>query len=364
MIINEDSKLVDLRSLLEILVDKKGSDLHICAGSPPVMRLDGSLIRLNFPPLTPKETKAIAYSALNEFQKSMFEKNLSIDLSISIRGLSRFRLNIYYQRGAISCAFRTIPYDIFTFEEAGLPPVASSLCEKPNGIVLITGATGSGKSSTLATMVDRINSEQPKHILTIEDPIEYLHKSKKAIVNQRELGIDFKSFSEALKSALRQDPDVILVGEMRDKETIELALSAAETGHLVFATLHTSSASGTITRIIDTFPEMEQEQVRTQLGMMLRGVICQKLLPKIGGGRCLACEVLIGTPAINSLIRENKIHQIESMIQVSQKYGMMTLNQHLTHLVKIGKIDVTTAVQSCNTYISELLDLLKREGIN
>jgi len=229
---------------------------------------------------------------------------------------------------------------------------------------LVTGATGSGKSSTLATMINKVNSEQAKHILTIEDPIEYLHKSKKAIVNQRELGSDFKSFGEALKSALRQDPDVILVGEMRDKETVELALSAAETGHLVFATLHTSSASGTITRIIDTFPEMEQEQVRTQLGMMIRGVICQKLLPKIGGGRCLACEILIGTPAISSLIRENKVHQMNSMIQVSQKYGMMTLNQHLTHLVKTGKLDMSTAIQNCNTDVTELLDLLKREGFN
>ncbi|MBN1970488.1 MAG: type IV pilus twitching motility protein PilT [Candidatus Delongbacteria bacterium] len=356
--------MVDLKSLLSILVENGGSDLHICAGSPPVIRKDGILVRMEFAPFTPKETKEIAYASMNEYQKAAFEKKLSIDLSISIRGLARFRVNVYYQRGAISCAFRTIPYEILSFEQAGLPAVTSSLCEKPNGIVLVTGATGTGKSSTLATMIDKINTEQPKHILTIEDPIEYLHKSKKAVVNQRELGSDFREFSDALRSALRQDPDVILVGEMRDKETVELALTAAETGHLVFATLHTNSAAGTITRIIDTFPDTEQEQVRTQLAMMLRGVICQKLLPRIGGGRVLACEVMIGTPAVNSLIRENKIHQINSMIQVSQKYGMMTLNQHLVHLVKTGKIEVEVAIQNCNSDLNELLDLLKRDGLN
>lgn len=355
--------MVDLRQLLEILVQKKGSDLHICAGSPPILRVDGEILRLDYPPFTPKMTKEIAYSAMNEYQKSVFEKKLSIDLSISIKGLSRFRVNIYYQRGAISCAFRSVPFRILTFEEAGLPHIVATLCEKPNGIVLVTGATGSGKSSTLATMVDKINNEQPKHILTMEDPIEYLHKSKRAVVNQRELGSDFHTFAEALKGALRQDPDVILVGEMRDAETIRLALTAAETGHLVFGTLHTNSAAGTITRLIDSFPETEQEQVRTQLGMMFRGVISQKLLPKIGGGRALACEIMVGTPAVNSLIRENKIHQLDSIIQVSQKHGMMTMNQHLVHLVKRGKITIETALANCNTNIGELVDLMEREGL-
>lgn len=355
--------MVDIIKLLEVLVQENGSDLHICAGSPPVIRLDGELVRLNYPALMPNDTKELAYSILNEFQKNKFEKDLQIDLSIGIKGLGRFRVNVYSQREAISCAFRAIPRDIRSFEEAGVPSVIAGLCDKPNGLILVTGATGSGKSSTLATMIDKINREYPKHILTIEDPIEYLHKSKKAIVNQRELGTDFKSFSDALKSSLRQDPDVILVGEMRDRETMELALRAAETGHLVLTTLHTNSCSQTIGRIIDSFPEASQEQVRTQLGMMLQGVISQKLLPKVGGGRILSCEVMVGTPAINSLIRDNKVHQIDSIIQVSRKYGMMTLNQNLVELIKAGLIHKETAIQHCNTEVSSLLDLMAREGI-
>ena len=355
--------MVDIIKLLEVLVQEKGSDLHICAGSPPVIRLDGELVRLNYPALMPNDTKELAYSILNEFQKNKFEKDLQIDLSIGIKGLGRFRVNVYSQREAISCAFRAIPRDIRSFEEAGVPAVIAGLCDKPNGLILVTGATGSGKSSTLATMIDKINREYPKHILTIEDPIEYLHKSKKAIINQRELGTDFKSFSDALKSSLRQDPDVILVGEMRDRETMELALRAAETGHLVLTTLHTNSCSQTIGRIIDSFPEASQEQVRTQLGMMLQGVISQKLLPKIGGGRILSCEVMVGTPAINSLIRDNKVHQIDSIIQVSRKYGMMTLNQNLVELIKAGLINKETAIQHCNSEVSSLLDLMEREGI-
>ena len=355
--------MVDIIKLLEVLVQENGSDLHICAGSPPVIRLDGELVRLNYPALMPNDTKELAYSILNEFQKNKFEKDLQIDLSIGIKGLGRFRVNVYSQREAISCAFRAIPRDVRSFEEAGIPSVIAGLCDKPNGLILVTGATGSGKSSTLATMIDKINREYPKHILTIEDPIEYLHKSKKAIVNQRELGTDFKSFSDALKSSLRQDPDVILIGEMRDRETMELALRAAETGHLVLTTLHTNSCSQTIGRIIDSFPEASQEQVRTQLGMMLQGVISQKLLPKVGGGRILSCEVMIGTPAINSLIRDNKVHQIDSIIQVSRKYGMMTLNQNLVELINAGLISKETAIQHCNTEVTSLLDLMEREGI-
>ncbi|MDD3045161.1 MAG: type IV pilus twitching motility protein PilT [Candidatus Delongbacteria bacterium] len=355
--------MADIVELLEITVQEGASDLHICAGSPPIIRIDGDLVRLNRPVLMPKETKEIAYSVLNEYQKNEFEKNLQVDLSTGIRNLGRFRVNVYSQREAMSIAFRSIPNDIRSFDEAGIPSVVSTLCDKPNGIVLVTGPTGSGKSTTLATMVDKINSEKPVHILTIEDPIEFLHKSKKAIVNQRELGTDFRSFPDALRAALRQDPDVVLVGEMRDRDTMELALRAAETGHLVMTTLHTNSCAQTIGRIIDTFPENMQEQIRTQLGMMLQGVVTQKLLPKIGGGRVLSAEIMIGTPAINSLIRENKVHQLDSMIQVSQKYGMMTSNQHLVQLVKEGLITKETAIHACNTEISVLMDLMSREGI-
>lgn len=356
--------MTDLVKLLEIMYQEGGSDLHICVGSPPVVRIDGDLVRLNFPAFTPAETKEIAYGVLNESQKNKLEKDLQIDFSTGVRGLARFRANVYYQRNTISCAFRIIPHEIRSFEEAGLPPVISNLCEKPNGLVLLTGATGSGKSSSLATMLDKINRELPKHILTIEDPIEYVHRSRKAIVNQRELMTDFKSFPEALKASLRQDPDVILIGEMRDTETMQLALRAAETGHLVFSTLHTNSCSQTIGRIIDSFPEQSQEQIRAQLGMMLQGVVSQKLLPKIGGGRVLACEVMIGTPAINSLIRENKVHQLDSTIQVSQKYGMNTMNQSLVQLVKAGLITKETAMQACNTEITLLIDLMARDGIH
>jgi len=353
----------DLRTYLEILVNEGGSDLHICVGSPPLIRIDGELVRVNYPAFTPAETKELAYSVLNEFQKAKFEKDLQIDFSLSVNKLARFRGNIYYQRNAVSLAFRTIPYLIRSFEEAGIPPVVATLCDKPTGIVLITGSTGSGKSSTLATMLDKINREYPKHILTIEDPIEYVHKSRKSVVNQRELGTDFRTFSDALKSALRQDPDVILIGEMRDRETMELALRAAETGHLVLTTLHTNSCAQTIGRIIDAFPENSQEQIRAQLGMMLEGVMSQKLLPKIGGGRVLACEIMMGTPAIKSLIRENKVHQLDSIIQVSQKHGMNTMNQTLVQLVKAGMISKETALLNCSTEITHLIDLMNREGI-
>jgi twitching motility protein PilT len=355
--------MADIVQLLETCVQEGGSDLHICAGSPPVIRIDGDLVRLNHPILMPKETKEIAYSILNEYQKNEFEKKLQVDLSTGIRNLGRFRVNVYSQREAISVAFRSIPNEIRSFDEAGIPSIVATLCDKPNGIILVTGPTGSGKSTTLATMIDKVNSEYPLHILTIEDPIEFLHRSKRAIINQRELGTDFRTFNDALRAALRQDPDVILVGEMRDRETIELALRAAETGHLVMTTLHTNSCSQTIGRIIDSFPENAQEQVRTQLGMMLQGVVTQKLLPKVGSGRVLACEIMIGTPAINSLIRENKVHQLDSIIQVSQKYGMMTFNQHLVQLVKEGLITKETAIHACNTEISVLMDLMSREGI-
>ncbi|MFO7810889.1 MAG: type IV pilus twitching motility protein PilT [Candidatus Delongbacteria bacterium] len=355
--------MADIVELLETCIQEGGSDLHVCAGSPPVIRLDGELVRLNHPIMMPKETKEIAYSVLNEYQKNEFEKKLQVDLSTGIKGLGRFRVNVYSQREAISIAFRAIPNEIRSFDEAGIPSVVSTFCNKSNGIILVTGPTGSGKSTTLATMIDKINSENPCHILTIEDPIEFLHRSKRAIINQRELGTDFRAFNEALRAALRQDPDVILVGEMRDRETIELALRAAETGHLVLTTLHTNSCSQTIGRIIDSFPENAQEQVRTQLGMMLEGVVTQKLLQKVGGGRVLGCEIMVGTPAIKSLIRENKVHQLDSMIQVSQKFGMMTSNQHLVQLVKEGLITKETAIHACNTEISVLMDLMEREGI-
>ncbi|HEY5974975.1 MAG TPA: type IV pilus twitching motility protein PilT [Geobacteraceae bacterium] len=326
--------MLNLHQLLKELVDRGGSDLHITTNSPPQLRVDGELLPLNLPPLTAVETKQLCYSVLTEAQKHKFEDDNELDLSFGVKGLSRFRGNVFVQRGAVAGVFRVIPYKILTFEELGLPPVVKDLTDKPRGLILVTGPTGSGKSTTLASMIDRINTDRHSHIVTIEDPIEYLHPHKGCLVNQREVGADTKGFRNALKYVLRQDPDVVLIGELRDLETIEAALTLAETGHLCFATLHTNSCAQTINRIIDVFPPYQQTQVRTQLSFVLEGVLSQTLIPKIGThGRALCLEVMVPNPAIRNLIREDKIHQIYSQMQVGQeKFGMQTMNQSLHSL--------------------------------
>ena len=325
---------VTLHQLLKTMVEKGASDLHITTGTSPLLRIDGSIVPLKLPPLGPVETKQLCFSVLSEEQRAEFEKNNELDLSFGIKGLSRFRANIYTQRGAVAGAFRTITFKILSFDELGLPKVIADLAEKPSGLVLVTGPTGSGKSTTLAAIIDKINTEQRLHIITIEDPIEYLHPHKLSVVNQREVGTDTAGFKHALKYVLRQDPDVVLVGEMRDLETIEAALTISETGHLVFATLHTNSAVSTINRIIDAFPSHQQPQIRAKLSFVLQGVVSQQLLARHGApGRVLALEVLIPNPAVRNLIREDKIHQIYSQMQVGQeKYSMQTLNQSLFSL--------------------------------
>jgi twitching motility protein PilT len=322
-----------LHELLRIMIERNASDLHITVGSPPQLRIDGKLTPLDMPPLTAAETKQMCYSILTEAQKHKYEQENELDLSFGIKDLSRFRANIFLQRGTVAGAFRTIPYQIRGFEELGLPPIVKELTKKPRGLILVTGPTGSGKSTTLATMIDEINSTRNEHIVTIEDPIEYLHPHKGCIVNQREVGADTKSFKNALKYILRQDPDVVLIGEMRDLETIETALTIAETGHLAFATLHTNSCVQTINRIIDVFPPFQQPQVRAQLSMVLEGVLSQVLIPKVGGGRVLALEIMVPNAAIRNLIREEKVHQIYSQMQMGQsKFGMQTMNQSLCDL--------------------------------
>jgi twitching motility protein PilT len=325
---------VNLHQLLRAMIEKGASDMHITTGSPPLLRIDGAIVPLKLPPLSPVETKQLCYSVLTEEQKIEFEKNKELDLSFGVKNLSRFRANIFLQRGAVSGAFRSIPFKILSFDELGLPLVVARLAEKPRGLILVTGPTGSGKSTTLASILDKINSETRQHIITIEDPIEYLHPHKRCIINQREVGSDTMSFKGALKYVLRQDPDVVLVGEMRDLETIEAALTIAETGHLVFATLHTNSAIQSVNRVIDVFPPHQQPQVRAQLSFVLEGVLSQLLLPRAGTpGRVLAVEVMVPNAAIRNLIREDKVHQIYSQMQVGQdKHGMQTLNQSLYSL--------------------------------
>ena len=325
---------VNLHQLLKTMIEKGASDMHITTGTPPLLRIDGSIVPLKLPALGPVETKQLCFTVLTEEQRAHFEKHNELDLSFGVKGLSRFRANIFMQRGNVAGAFRTIPFKILTFEELGLPTVISEFASKPSGLILVTGPTGSGKSTTLAAMIDKINSEQRLHIITVEDPIEYLHGHKLSIVNQREVGTDTEGFKHALKYVLRQDPDVVLVGEMRDLETIEAALTISETGHLVFATLHTNSAISTINRIIDVFPPHQQAQVRSKLSFVLQGVVSQQLLPRHNApGRVLALEILVPNPAIRNLIREDKVHQIYSSMQVGQdKYQMQTLNQSLFSL--------------------------------
>src|SRR5256714_2218588 len=352
---------IALSDLLRKMFEQGGSDLHITTNSAPMVRVHGTLRALDYAELTPAETKQLAYSVLTDAQKHRFEETLELDFSFGIKGLSRFRANLFNQRGAVSAVFRSIPYDIRTFEELGLPAVVQTLCDKPRGLILVTGPTGSGKSTTLAAMLDKVNRERHEHIITIEDPIEYLHGHKSCIVNQREVHADTHSFGSALRAALRQDPDIVLIGEMRDLETTETALRIAETGHLTFATLHTNSAVSSINRIIDIFPAGQQAQIRTQLSMVLEGILTQSLLPKANGqGRGLAMEVLVPNAAIRNLIREDKVHQVYSMMQTGQeKYGMQTFNQSLASLYFKKQITLEMALaRSSNA--DELQDLINR----
>jgi twitching motility protein PilT len=353
----------NLHQLLRAMIDKGASDMHITTGSPPLLRIDGSIVPLKLDPLTPVETKQLCYSVLTEEQRLEFERRKELDLSFGVKNLSRYRANIFQQRGAVSGAFRAIPFKILSFDELSLPPVVAELAEKPRGLILVTGPTGSGKSTTLASIIDKINGEQRSHIMTIEDPIEYLHPHKRSIVNQRELGADTFSFKDALKYVLRQDPDVVLVGEMRDLETIEAALTIAETGHLVFATLHTNSAAQSINRIVDVFPPHQQAQVRAQLSFVLEGVISQLLIPRAGApGRVLSMEVMVPNPAIRNLIREDKVHQIYSQMQVGQgKHGMQTMNQSLYSLYARRLISLEEAMGRSSDQ-DELRSMIENRG--
>jgi twitching motility protein PilT len=353
---------LSLSELLKRMSDMSASDLHLTTNTPPQVRVDGHLRPLTeFPPLTAADTKQLAYSVLTDTQKHRFEEQLEIDFSFGIKGLARFRGNIFNQRGAVGAVFRAIPFEIKTFDALSLPAVVKTLCDKPRGLVLVTGPTGSGKSTTLAAMLDKINADRHDHIVTIEDPIEFLHGHKNCLVNQREVHADTHSFGNALRAALRQDPDVVLIGEMRDLETIESALRIAETGHLTFGTLHTNSASSTINRIIDVFPAHQQPQIRAQLSLVLEGVLCQALLPRASGsGRAMAMEVLIPNAAIRNLIREDKIHQIYSAMQTGQeKFGMQTFNQSLASLYHTKQISLQTAL-SRSSNPEELQDMINR----
>lgn len=351
--------MVNLRDLLEEMVKLGASDLHITVGSPPQSRVDGKLAVMPHDPLGPDDTKKLAYSIMNEKQRKGFEETGELDLSFGVENLSRFRCNIFTQRGNVAIAIRQIPFEIKDFKELNLPPIVETFSELPRGLVLVTGPTGSGKSTTLAAIIDRINQERHEHILTIEDPIEYLHRHKNCLVNQREVYSDTPSFASALKYALREDPDVVLVGEMRDLETITASLSIAETGHLAFATLHTNSCAESINRIVDVFPSDQQEQVRVTLSFVLQAVLSQTLIPKVGGGRVMALEIMTVTPAIRALIRDDKVHQIYSLMQAGQKFGMVTLNQSLMELVLSRKISLQDA-QMRSSNPQELNDLLAR----
>jgi twitching motility protein PilT len=338
---------LNLSDLLRCMVEAGGSDLHITTNSPPRIRVHGELIPIDgLPPLGPAETKQLAYSVLTEVQKHRFEENLELDFSFGIKELARFRGNLFNQRGSTAAVFRMIPYEIKTAEELCLPPVVRKLCQKPRGLVLVTGPTGSGKSTTLATMLNEINESRLEHMVTIEDPIEFVHHHKKCLVNQREVHFDTHSFANALRAVLREDPDVVLIGEMRDLETIEAALRIAETGHLTFGTLHTNTAASTINRIVDVFPSHQQPQIRSQLSLVLEGILCQSLLPRADRqGRAMAMEILIPNAAIRNLIREDKVHQIYGAMQAGQeRFGMQTFNQSLCNLYQNRLITLEAAL--------------------
>jgi twitching motility protein PilT len=355
-----------LAEMLQKVLLSGASDLHLTNASPPQMRVDGQLRPIDPLPLTPADTKRLAYSVMTDTQKHQFEEKWEIDFSFGIKDLCRFRANVFTQRGAVGAVFRVIPFEVKGFDSLGLPPVVEQLCAKPRGLILVTGPTGSGKSTTLAAMIDKINLERHEHILTIEDPIEFLHNHKNCIVNQREVNTDTHSFSDALRVALREDPDVVLIGEMRDLETVESALRIAETGHLTLATLHTNSAATTINRIVDIFPSNQQPQIRAQLSMVLEGILCQSLIPRANGsGRCMAMEIMIPNSAIRNLIREDKIHQIYSSMQTGQdKFGMQTFNQSLAQLVLTKQISLENAL-SKSSGVDELKDLIQRGvGVN
>jgi twitching motility protein PilT len=350
---------LNLRSLLEEMIRRGASDLHVTAGDRVKLRVDGTIVNSAAEQvLTPKDTLQLTYSILTENQKKRFENEDELDFSFGIQNLARFRANAYRQRGCIALAIRQIPFSIKSLDDLGVPPVLKKLAERPRGLVLVTGPTGSGKSTTLAAMIDKINRERKGHILTIEDPIEFIHRHQGCMVNQREVGADTKTFAQALKYALRQDPDIILVGEMRDLETIQAALTIAETGHLCLATLHTNSAAESINRIIDVFPAHQQSQVRTQLAFVLEGVVTQTLLPRTRGGRVMACEVMICTPAVRACIRDEKIHQIYSIMQAGKKHGMQTLNDALQQLYLQREV----ALDDCLRASSDPAEFLRSVG--
>src|SRR3979490_2139887 len=352
---------ITLSELLKKMIEMGGSDLHITTNSAPRVRVHGRLRPLDMPPLTAADTKSLAYSVLTDAQKHRFEENLELDFSFGLKNLARFRGNVFNQRGAVGAVFRTIPWEIKGFDRLGLPLVVKGLCDKPRGLVLVTGPTGSGKSTTLAAMIDKINTERHDHILTIEDPIEFVHMNKNCLVNQRELHSDTKSFTDALRAALREDPDVVLIGEMRDLETIESALRIAETGHLTFGTLHTNSASSTINRVIDVFPAHQQSQNRAQLSLVLEGIMCQSLLPKIDGkGRAMCMEILVPNAAVRNLIREDKIHQIYSSMQSGrEKDGRQTFNQSLANAYFQKQITLEMAMTRSSNQ-DELQEMISR----
>ncbi len=355
--------MATLHDLLGTMIERKASDLHITAGTPPQIRIDGVLHPIDQPPLSPSDSKQLVYSVLTDAQKHRFEEETDLDFSFGIKGLSRFRGNVFVQKGSVAAAIRTVPFEIKGFDELGLPPIVTELIKRPMGLVLVTGPTGSGKSTSLASMIDKINSERHDHIITVEDPIEFLHLHKKCVVNQREITTDTKSFKMALRYILRQDPDVVLIGEMRDLETTEATLTIAETGHLTFATLHTNSAAQTINRIVDMFPPHQQTQIRAQLSAVLEGVISQQLVPKKGGmGRALAMEVMIPNAAIRNLIREDKVHQIYSVMQTGQEgSGMITMNQSLCNLYVKGIISHEIAIAR-SPRPDEIVTMMGRTG--
>ena len=351
---------LNLRALLQEMIEKEASDLHITAGERPKLRIDGDIVNASVEHvLTPKDTLQLAYSVLTETQKKRFEFEDELDFSFGIQNLARFRGNVFKQRGCVAMVLRMIPFTVRTFEDLGLPPVVAKLAERPRGLILVTGPTGSGKSTTLAAMIDKVNKERKSHIITVEDPIEFIHRHQSCLVNQREIGTDTKSFASALKYALREDPDVILVGEMRDLETIAAALTIAETGHLVFATLHTNSAAESINRIIDVFPSNQQSQVRAQLAFVLEGVLTQALLQRARGkGRCMACEIMIATPAIRALIRDDKVHQIYSALQSGKKHGMQTMTDSLYQLYMNREV----SREECLRVASDMNEFLRAIG--